>query len=263
MPTPDQRIELPHALIERFRDVSSVGVITGAGISAESGIRTYRGTGGVYDDPEEGERTVEALSGDTLLRDPDRTWRAVAALAREALDATPNAGHRALVDIEQHVQRFALLTQNVDGLHEEAGSRNVIAIHGSITATRCLGCGHEGTLSRRAIAALDAAPRCRRCGGVVRPGAVLFGEWLPPDAVERMDREFRVDPKDAVIAVGTTALFPYIAEPVLHARAHGRLTIEVNPAPTALSAEVDFALRGAAGTLLPALASVLGTHQAV
>ena len=127
--------ELPQDVVSALADVRSAGVITGAGVSVESGIQPYRGEGGLYDDPDEGDRTVEALTGSTLQRDPDRTWRAIVKLARQAKDARPNPGHEALVRMEESLDRFVLLTQNVDGLHQLAGSRNVIAIHGNVFDT--------------------------------------------------------------------------------------------------------------------------------
>jgi NAD-dependent deacetylase len=189
--------------------------------------------------------------------DPDRTWQAIAALARRAVAAQPNAGHRALAQIEDKVQRFVLLTQNVDGLHQLGGSRNVIDIHGDIRRTRCLGCSLIDTLPREDLPRIERAPRCRVCGGVLRPDVVLFGELLPEDGVRRMREEFYTRPPDLVLVAGTTAMFPYIAEPVLHARGRGDLTVEVNPEPTDLSDRVDYSLRGPAGSFLPAIARAL------
>ncbi len=247
--------ELPERLRDRLAAVRSVGVITGAGVSAESGIQTYRGSGGVYDDPEEGEQTVEALSGHTLLGDPDRTWRVIAKLARMAQGARPNAAHRAIVRIERVAERFVLLTQNVDGLHQLAGSRNVIDIHGTVSQTLCMSCGDRAHVD--ALADLDAAPRCRLCGGVRRPDAVLFGELLPEDKVRRLQHELSWDPPDLVIVAGTTALFDYIAAPALAAKRAGKLTVEVNPEPTELGAALDFALSASAGVALPVIAEEL------
>ena len=231
----------------------SVGAITGAGVSAESGIPTYRGRGGLYDDPAEGERTVQALTGSTLLRDPDRTWRAVAGLARLSTGARPNAGHEAVVSMERRAERFVLLTQNVDGLHQAAGSRNVIDIHGHVLDTLCMDCGARGALDREILPALEAAPVCPSCGGTLRPDVVLFDEMLPVDKLERIRKEFYDTVPDLVVAAGTTALFPYIAEPVVFARRAGKLTVEVNPEPTILSDTVDFSLRGPASEYLPEL----------
>ncbi|MHC4549351.1 MAG: SIR2 family NAD-dependent protein deacylase [Planctomycetota bacterium] len=250
-------MELPAALAAALREVRSVGAITGAGVSAESGIQTYRGEGGIYDDPAEGDQTIEALSGETLASDPDRTWRAIADMARQSRDARPNPAHQALAEIERGVERFVLLTQNVDHLHQAAGSRNVICIHGSIFETRCLECQARGVLQREDFATLDAAPRCDACGGILRPGAVLFGETLPLQETTRMRREFIDFIPDLVLIAGTSALFPYIQQPVLLARQAGRLTVEVNPERTGLSAVVDFFLQGEAGALLPLIADAL------
>lgn len=248
---------LPESLVERLGSVRSVGAITGAGVSRESGIPTYRGRGGLYDDPEEGERTVESLSGHTLLADPDRTWRAVSELARRAGAAEPNDAHLALARIELKVERFVLLTQNVDGLHQLAGSRNVIDIHGDVFATRCMACGDARRLDRRSLCDLESSPCCERCGGILRPDAVLFGEPLPMHKVERILKEFIGDPPELILVAGTSALFPYITEPVTAAVRANRLTIEVNPERTALTAEVNYALAGPAGRYLPAIETAL------
>lgn len=232
-----------------------LGVITGAGISAASGIGTYRGRGGLYDDPVEGDRTVEALSGPTFRRDPDRTWRVLARLAEDAGAAHPNAAHEALALLESHYARrggFVLLTQNVDGLHRRAGSRNIVEIHGHVFDTRCLDCD-----ARRTHAALpDAtrgAPRCHDCGGILRPEVVLFEEMLPAEPVARLEREFLEAPPDALLAVGTTALFPYIQAPIKIAATLGLPTVEINPERTDLSPSVRWHLRARAEEILPAL----------
>ncbi len=255
---PPAPASLSPALRDALRGVRSIGVITGAGVSRESGIRTYRGRGGVYDDPDEGDATIDALSGPTLRRDPDRTWRALARMTRESLHARPNAAHHAIVRMEARAQGFVLLTQNVDGLHQAAGSRNVIDIHGSLTAVRCMECGEPGRLAPEVIASLDGAPRCPHCSGTLRPGAVLFGELLPTDKLARIEEEMLADPPDLVLTVGTTALFPYIVEPVLAARRAGRLTVEVNVERTLLSDSVTHFVGAEAGVALPALAALLG-----
>jgi NAD-dependent deacetylase len=252
-----ERLSLPSELVERLRSVRSVGVITGAGVSAESGIQTYRGKGGIYDDPEEGEQTVEAVSGPTLRADPDRTWRAISRMVRMAGEARPNRGHISLAAIENKVERFVLLTQNVDGLHQLAGSRNVIDIHGNIFETKCMSCGEGGRLERDAVVQFDSAPRCTSCSGTIRPDVVLFEEMLPVDKVDRIRLEFAHSIPDLVMAVGTTALFPYITQPVLIAGQAGKLTVEINPETTMLSNYVDYSLRGPAGSYLPLIEEAL------
>jgi NAD-dependent deacetylase len=263
------RFELPARLVDCLRGVRSVGVITGAGISAESGIPTYRGKGGIYDDPEEGDRTIEALSAPTLISDPDRTWRALYQIAGAAAGAVPNAGHAAIVEIEAAVERFVLLTQNVDGLHRMAGSRNIIDIHGDAFSLLCTGCGRENRFAdpRAPLACADhlsiademkrgRAPRCR-CGKAYRPQVVLFGEMLPGDKLARLYNEFYTNPPELVISVGTSNMFPYIVEPVVVAARAGRLTIEVNPEPTTISDLVDYHLQAPAGVVLPAIVRAL------
>lgn len=149
-----------------------------------------------------------------------------------------------------------LLTQNVDGLHRQAGSRNIIDIHGDVLATRCMRCDARGRLERPDVAEIRVTPRCS-CGGNLRPDAVLFGEMLPQKKVFLLQRAFYEDPPDLILVIGTTAMFPYIAEPVFVGARHGKLTIEVNTGPTELSNTVKYALRGRAGDLLPRIADVL------
>jgi NAD-dependent deacetylase len=211
----------------------------------------------VYADPARGDEIIESLSGFTLERDPDRTWRAIAELAAHARGAVPNAGHLAIAAMEDRVAQFVLLTQNVDDLHLAAGSRNVIRVHGSIHDARCLACAAHSSMTREVLAALESAPCCDSCGGTLRPGAVLFGEMLPADAVRRMEVEFSLRPPDAVLVVGTSALFPYIVGPVVEAARDRRLTIEVNPEETSLSPVVEFHLQGRAGDYLPLIADAL------
>ncbi|MCB9895223.1 MAG: NAD-dependent protein deacylase [Planctomycetes bacterium] len=249
---------LPEGLAVRLARVRSVGVITGAGISAESGIPTYRGKGGIYDDPEEGDRTIEALSAPMIHEDPDRCWRAIGQIAKAAGGATPNAAHRALVDIENSVERFVLLTQNVDGLHRIAGTRNIIDIHGDTSHIYCMKCGARDRLMDRSN--IDRAPRCK-CGGVMRPDVVLFGEMLPPEKVQRLYAEFFDNPPDAVISIGTSSMFAYIIEPVAAAVRAGRLTIEVNTEPTSITDIVDYHLQAPAGKVLPLLAGGLAARR--
>lgn len=250
---------LSQSALDALRRARSVAVVTGAGISAESGIPTYRGAGGLYDDPVEGDRTMEALSAPTIATDPDRTWRAVARLAKDAVDAKPNAGHEALARIEGAVDQFVLLTQNVDGLHRTAGSKNVIEIHGNIRETVCMRCRDHRSFEVDRYRNLETAPRCAvdGCDGTLRPAVVLFGELLDPEAGARMQRELFYAKPDVVLAVGTSAMFPYIVEPVYRARQDGRPTFEINPEPTDVSELFDHCLRGRASEVLPQIAEAL------
>ncbi len=246
-------MSLPDGLASALERVRSVGVITGAGISTESGIQAYRGVGGVYDDPDAGDRLVDALTGGTLRTDPDRTWRAVADLARRAEGAAPNAAHHAIARLEDGVERFVLLTQNVDGLHRAAGSRNIIDIHGDLSRTQCMRCfAFSDPPDWHAI---EGAPRCD-CGGTLRPDVVLFEEMLPQRKLLAIQDELIDHAPDLILVVGTTALFEYIAMPV-YAAGVGTLTVEVNPEPSAVTRAVDFYLPARAGTAVPQIVDCL------
>jgi NAD-dependent deacetylase len=247
---------LPPDLVAKLKTVRSVAAISGAGISADSGLPTYRGKGGVYDDPVAGDALMADLAASTLVREPDRTWRAIGALMRLAGEAAPNAGHRALAVIEEKAERFVLLTQNIDGLHRRAGSRNVIEIHGSGQMARCTACGTRCAID--AASSLERTPRCA-CGAMLRPDVVLFEERLDPADLERLDREFYQQVPDLVVIIGTSALFNYIVDPVLFAMDERKITVEINVERTIVSDHVSFFLQGTASEFLPAIAASLGT----
>lgn len=227
----------------RIRGARRVGAITGAGISVASGIQAYRGPGGLYDNPEEGERTVEALSAGTLARDPARTWSVVAALARTAIAARPSFGHQALVRIERLVDAFVLLSQNVDGLHALAGSENRIDIHGTLRVLRCMACGAKRDLKAADLDPSVDVPTCHACGGSMRPDAVLFGEMLDPGDLARVQAEMIDAPLDLLLVTGTSAAFPYIAAPVHAAAARGTLVVEFDPSETTLTPLATVSIR--------------------
>jgi NAD-dependent deacetylase len=225
--------------------------ITGAGLSADSGLPTYRGVGGLYDGVEtaDGIPIEEALSGETLRRDPALSWRYIMQIEAAGRGARPNRGHLAIAALEPRFE-VHVLTQNVDGLHRAAGSTQVIDIHGDVHALLCTACEHAETVAD--YAGLACPPRCPACGAVLRPDVVLFGEMLPLDKVARLaaelDRGF-----DAVFSVGTSSLFPYVAEPVLRARAAGVMTVEINPRRTAVSDHVTERLVVGASEALEAI----------
>jgi NAD-dependent deacetylase len=248
---------LPAALRDRLAGVRSVGVVTGAGISKAAGLPTYRGRGGVYEDPVEGDRTIEALTGSTFRRDPERTWERILRLARGAAAASPGPAHQALVDLERRVGHFVLLTQNVDGLHARAGSRHVIEIHGNVLRVRCLDCGTVGPLEPEALVPGAPRPPCFACGGLVRPDVVLFEEALPTPELTQLHAELLARSPDLVLLVGTSALFPYIVEPAARATRRGCVSVEINPEPTEASRHVRYTLRGSAEDWLPELLAAL------
>ena len=235
----------------------SVLFITGAGISADSGLPTYRGVGGLYADQEteEGMPIEVALSGRIFRSRPEVSWRHIRDIEAACRGARPNAAHRFIAALEKQKPRVWTLTQNVDGLHRAAGAEKVIEIHGTVHDLSCTACDWKDRVQD--YAALDPLPRCPGCNAIIRPDVVLFGEMLPEDAIEAMQRELQRG-FDVVLSVGTSSLFPYIVAPVWTLGARGAVTVEVNPGETDVSSIVDHRLRLGAADALSALASRLG-----
>lgn len=228
--------------------------ITGAGISADSGLPTYRGVGGLYNDSvtEDGLAIEEALSGDVFAMRPDITWKYLLQIERNCRGAQPNAAHRLIAAFEERLPYVLVLTQNVDGLHRKAGSRNLIEIHGGLRNLHCTGCGAAEVAED--YAGRNVPPRCPRCAGIMRPDIVLFGEQLPPGAINHLLDAVKAG-FDMVLAIGTSAVFPYISQPVAWAAETGIPTVEINPANTHLSAIVTFHLPLGASDAMTAIAS--------
>ncbi len=226
--------------------------ITGTGLSADSGLPTYRGVGGLYDrhDPELGMPIEALLSGDMMARRPELVWKHLHDMELACRTAAPNRGHEILALLEERIPRVVVFTQNVDGFHRMAGSKNVIAIHGDLHDLRCTRCDWRTTV--RDYATLTFPPRCPRCAAVVRPDVVLFGEPLPEAPFQRFEAEVARG-FDVVFSIGTSALFPYVARPVLLAKAERRPTVEINPSRTDLSDVVDLRLAAGARQALRAI----------
>jgi NAD-dependent deacetylase len=245
----DETIE---AVVSILRGARSLLFITGAGISADSGLPTYRGIGGLYEEAAtpEGIPIEEALSGEMLRRHPSITWKYIHQIEASARGATYNRAHSVVAQWERRFERVWVLTQNVDGLHRKAGSRNVVDIHGDVHDLLCTECDYRATVEDYSL--LPPLPRCPECAAPLRPDVVLFGELLPADKLETIERELRRG-FDVVFSIGTTSVFPYIARPVLEARLRRKATVEVNPGPTMVSGEVDVKLPMRAAEALGAL----------
>ncbi len=230
----------------------SVCVLTGAGISRESGVPTFRGEDGLW----RRYRAEDLATPEAFARDPVLVWEWYAWRRELISRARPNAAHLALVSMEERIAsrpngRFTLVTQNVDGLHERAGSRNVLRLHGSIWRLRCSRCGAEGEDRRVPLHPLP--PRCDRpgCSGLLRPAVVWFGESLPD--YEWMQAARAADHADVFLVVGTSALvYPAASLPWAAKRSGARL-VEINPDPTPLSDLADCVFRGPASEILGAL----------
>ncbi|MDR2031150.1 MAG: NAD-dependent deacylase [Azoarcus sp.] len=230
--------------------------VTGAGISADSGLPTYRGIGGLYNDrsTEEGFAIEDALSGRMLTSRPEVTWRYIAEIEHNCRGAAPNAAHRLIAALEGEKPAAWVLTQNIDSLHGKAGSKNLIEIHGSLHRLLCTACGHRRTVAD--YAGLTLPPPCPACGRPLRPDVVLFGEMLPQPALALLARVMEEAP-DLVLSIGTTSVFPYIAHPVWWARQNGIVAVEINPGDTEVSAIVSHRLKMGAAQALTALWSRL------
>lgn len=236
-------------------------IITGAGLSADSGLPTYRGIKGLYNGlTAEGMPIEEALSGPVLQSRPELCWKYLAELGRACLDAQPNAGHLAIAELQRLKPDCWVLTQNIDGFHRRAGSpaERLIDIHGQLDPLYCQSCGADGHALLDCLER-ELPPRCPSCGGVLRPPVVLFEEMLPESAIDQLYSELRKG-FEVVLVVGTTASFPYIYEPVLKTRQAGGFTVEINPGHTALSQRVDVRLEGTALDVLDKLLSHIRAH---
>jgi NAD-dependent deacetylase len=222
-----------------------VSVLTGAGISAESGVPTFRARDGLW----ERYRIEDVATPEALLRNPGAVWEFYEARRETMQRVEPNAGHAALAELESLFEGFSLVTQNIDGLHARAGSRHVLEIHGSLWRARCRdGCGR--VVEPFPYPAPAVPPPCE-CGSWLRPAVVLFGELLPGDVFDQAVREARSS--DVALSVGTSSsVWPAAGIPLAAAEG-GALTIEVNPDATELTAHFDVSLRGPAGKVLPVL----------
>ena len=236
-------------LIAALHAARFVAALTGAGISAESGLATFRNAQtGLWArfDPR------ELATPTAFARNPKLVWDWYAWRRERVAAAQPNAGHIALAEMERRAPAFALITQNVDGLHQRAGSRAPIELHGNIARVKC---SREGTIVERWQAAADEVPRCANCGALLRPDVVWFEETLPERALAAAEDAARRC--NVLLVVGTSSeVYPAAALPAL-ARRGGACVVEINPDETPLSASADYALRAAAGAILPALVAAL------
>ncbi|MFZ2087398.1 MAG: NAD-dependent deacylase [Desulfobaccales bacterium] len=236
--------EIPAALIHLLARVEHLVVLTGAGISVESGVPTFRGPEGLW----RSFRPEDLATPQAFHQDPRLVWEWYDWRRSLIAQARPNPGHAALARLEARLPDFLLITQNVDGLHRLAGSRQMVEIHGSIWEVRCLSCG---ALREDRRVPIPILPLCASCGGLLRPNVVWFGESLDPDLLRRA--ETALTRCQAVLVVGTSAVVQPAASFALWARQSGAAVVEINPDPTPLTAHCDFALSGQAGEVLPRL----------
>ena len=228
--------------------------LTGAGVSAESGIPTFRGPDGLWKqfDP------VKVASIEYFMADPSAYWTVSKDRGRVALAARPNPGHHALAALEAAGHVAVVVTQNTDGLHQESGSRNVIEIHGSGRTVQCLDCGtREPRGDVQARLDVEMPPRCKVCGGsLLKPTVVLFGEPVPPAAVTKAFALARE--ADVVLVVGSSLLVYPAADIPLVALRSGARMIVINAEPTPFDELAEIVIHGRSGAVLPEIVALIG-----
>ena len=239
---------MPSTVVESLRRADHVLVLTGSGVSAESGVPTFReAQSGLWEnfDPH------ELATPEAFLRDPATVWRWYQWRRELVSGVEPNAGHYALATLASRVPRMTLVTQNVDGLHQRAGSREVIEYHGNLFDDRCF-TGCSSSLSRSSGGSL---PRCEICGGHMRPGVIWFGEAIPPRALATADAAAR--DCDVFLSIGTSALVWPAAGLAEIAADHGASVVQINLDPTPLSSRSHVNIAGKSGEILPELVDCL------
>lgn len=236
-------INISKGLIDALRDARYVVALTGAGISAESGLPTFReaqtGLWAKY-------RPEDLATPQAFVRNPKLVWEWYAWRRKLVSDARPNAGHLALVELERRVPRFTLITQNVDGLHRIAGSQTVIELHGNITRARCF---REGTPVDSRLESGEIPPPCPHCGAPLRPDVVWFGESLPAEALDAAWSA--AQDCDVFLSIGTSGIVQPAASLPYEALDAGAAVVEVNPAETPLTPQATYVLQGSAVRVLP------------
>ena len=248
--TTEQKLETVAAELCRAKRVL---FITGAGISADSGLPTYRGIGGLYntEKTEEGYPIEQCLSASIFRVRPDVTWKYMRLIGEAVLQCRPNPAHKIIAqwekDFAKRSGKIVVFTQNIDGYHRLAGSENVLEIHGTLSELICTKCTWEMplVLTESGISASfppllqESVPKCPKCNAVIRPKIVMFEEMLPQAVLAQFTEEFANGTGfDMVFSIGTSAMFPYITGPVYEAIRSGKITVEINPVMGELSHQV-------------------------
>ena len=240
-------------LAARFQPGTRITVMTGAGVSAASGVPTFRGPDGIW----KKYRAESLATAEAFARDPRLVWEWYDWRRQVLSTKSPNRAHHVLAAWSRRYSQFTLITQNVDGLHERAGTETVIRFHGSIWEVLCWNnCSSSPKRWRdETVPFPEIPPRCPHCDGLIRPGVVWFGEAIPSDALDGARRALDCD---VCVVAGTSSLVTPAAWLVEEARAGGAFTIEVNPEATPATSRVDCALAGKAEEILPAIESAMG-----
>jgi NAD-dependent deacetylase len=233
--------EIPEELIKRLKDSERPVVSTGAGVSAESGVPTFRGEHGIWKKMS----AQELASVEGFMRNPQLVWEWYQYRRQLMSRVEPNAGHYAIAEMEKYCPELILITQNIDGLHARAGSTRILELHGNISRNKCFQCGQPVD---KDVDPEEGLPRCD-CGGMVRPDVVWFGEMLPQDILQQAFQA--AENADLFFSVGTSAVVQPAASLPLIASRSGAFVVEINPEATPLTPIVDLFLQGKSGAVLP------------
>lgn len=234
--------------VDILKNAKKLVVITGAGVSAESGVPTFRGKDGLW----KNYRAEDLATPWAFQRDPETVWKWYDWRRGIISKAQPNPGHKAIKELEDLFDDFLLITQNVDGLHGRAGSKKIIEIHGNLWRVFCIKCGSKKELLD--VPLKEIPPKCT-CGGLLRPDVVWFGESLDMDLMQRSYDA--LDRCDALIVCGTSGVVQPVASFPSYAKSHGAKVIEVNLEKTPISSIADVTILGKSGEVLPKIVSRL------
>ena len=233
-------------LLKRLKDAQSVAVLTGAGVSAESGVPTFRGEEGLW----KKYRPEELANFEAFMRNPELVWEWYNFRRNLINKVEPNPGHYALAEMEKMFPNFHLITQNVDNLHRRAGSENIYELHGNIMRNRCVDCSKRYDYDDFQFSPNEGVPRCE-CGGLIRPDVVWFGEMLPQEQLRKSFAAARTC--DVFMSIGTSAVVQPAGNLPLEALDAGAYVVEINPERTVISSYVHETILGKSGEILPKL----------
>lgn len=237
-------------LIQRLKKAKIVGVLTGAGVSAESGVPTFRGEKGLW----KNFRPEELANFNAFMQNPKLVWEWYNWRKQLIYKVNPNPGHYALVKMEELFDEFSLITQNVDDLHRKAGSKKIYELHGNIMRNRCVDCNKYCQEEEIVFNDKEQLPHCE-CGGLIRPDVVWYGESLPQQVLLK---SFEIaNSADVFFSIGTAAVVQPAASLPIEAKQAGAYVVEINSEPTAISNYIDESIFGKSGEILPALVKKL------
>ncbi len=238
------KLEFPKELLERLETAKDIVFFTGAGISAESGVPTFRGTDGIWNKL----KPEELANFDAFLRNTDMVWEWYQYRRKIVREAKPNPGHLAIAEFEKYYPNVTVVTQNVDNLHKRAGSKKIYELHGNIERNYCIDC-HKWFNDVEIDESKKGAIRCDNCGGLIRPDVVWFGEYLPQDQFQNSEKE--AGKSDICFVVGTSAIVYPAAYIPITALQNDSYLVEINIEPTEFTHNAHHSFFGEAGKVLP------------